>query len=153
MEPNVVGLEAAVLQLSPLQVPGAEAFGLRLVGVQTSWQGSLCVETTALPGTELSVTGYLQHYQLTDLRDPALTNLKTVASDLLARREAIAYGLEVMARRSLGRKVYGWISYTLSKSLHSYGGGAVGPSDWDQRHVFSDSFRIVLPSVGVRCEL
>jgi hypothetical protein len=121
----------------PLQIPGAEAFGLHLLGLQTSWQGSVGVETTAVPATTLAVTGYLQHYQLTELRDPTLTQIDTVASDLLVRREAVAYGVEVMARRPLTHRLYGWLSYTLSNSLRSYGGGAVGPSDWDQRHVLN----------------
>jgi hypothetical protein len=97
------------------------------------------VETTVVPAAELSVTGYLQQYQLTDLRDPSpsLATLDPVADDLLAKREGIAYGVEVMARRPLTRRLYGWLAYTLSNSLRSYGGGAVGPSDWDQRHVLN----------------
>jgi len=136
----------------PLQVPGADAFGLRLLGLQTAWQGSLGVETSVIPGAELTVTGYLQHYQLTELRDPTLTSLKTVGSQLLARREALAYGLEVMLRRPLTNRLYGWISYTLSTSLRSYGGGVVGPSDWDQRHVLNAvaGYRVGRNTLGAR---
>ena len=41
----------------PLQIPGVEAFGLRLLGLQSSWQASLGVETRRLAGFELGVTG------------------------------------------------------------------------------------------------
>ena len=69
----------------------ADAFGLRLLGLQTSWQGSMGVETSAVAGAELSVTGYYQHYQLTDLRDPSLFQLDTLASDLLMALTALAF--------------------------------------------------------------
>jgi hypothetical protein len=134
---RVVGGHFTQLPSLPLQIPGADAFGLRLLGLQSSWQASMGVETTAVAAAELSATGYLQHYELTDLRDPTPTHIDPVASDLLARREAVAYGLELMARRPLTNRLYGWLAYTLSKSLRSYGGGAVGPSDWDQRHVLN----------------
>ena len=49
----------------------------------------------------------------------------------------MSYGLELLVRRPATQRLYGWLSYTLSNNLRSYGGGAVGPSDWDQRHVFN----------------
>jgi len=123
--------------------------------LQTSWQSSMGVETVAIPEVELTVTGFLQHYQLTELRDPTLTSLNTVASELLARREALAYGVELMARRPLTNRLYGWISYTLSNSQRAYGGGAVGPSDWDQRHVLNvvAGYRIGHNTLGARFHL
>ena len=152
---RIAGGHFTQLPSLPLQLPGAEAFGLRLLGLQSSWQSSLGVETVAIPQLELSVTGFLQHYELTELRDPTLTNLNTVASELLARREALAYGVEFMARRALTNQLYGWISYTLSNSQRAYGGGAVGPSDWDQRHVLNmvAGYRIGHNTLGARFHL
>jgi hypothetical protein len=121
----------------PLQIPGADGFGLRDLGLQSSWQGSVGVETSALAGLELSATGYLQHYLLTDLRDPTPSRPDPLADDFLINREGVAYGLELLVRRPVSKRLYGWLSYTLSNSLRSYGGGAYGPSDWDQRHVFN----------------
>ena len=57
----------------PLQLPGAETFGLALYGLQSSWQGSLGVGTKRRYGLEMNVTGYVQRYVLTDLRDPSVT--------------------------------------------------------------------------------
>jgi hypothetical protein len=119
----------------PLQIPGAEAFGLQLLGLQTAWQASLGVETSHFAALELGVTGYVQRYALTDLRDPRPSNPDPLADDFLIKRDALSYGVELLARRPLSNRLHGWLSYTLSNNLRSYGGGAVGPSDWDQRHI------------------
>ncbi len=122
----------------PLQLPGAESFGLALYGLQTSWQGSLGVGTKRAHGFELDVTGYLQRYVLTDLRDPSITmSVDPVADDFLVRRDALSYGLEILLRRAQTERLYGWLSYTLSENLRAFGGGVIGPSDWDQRHILN----------------
>jgi hypothetical protein len=121
----------------PLQIPGADGFGLSTLGLQTSWQGSVGVETSHVAGLEMTATGYYQRYVLTDLRDPAPSKPDPLADDFLINRDAVSYGLELLVRRPLSHRLYGWLSYTLSNNLRSYGGGAVGPSDWDQRHVLN----------------
>jgi len=125
----------------PLQLPGAESFGLALYGLQSSWQGSLGVGTKRAHGFELDVTGYLQRYVLTDLRDPSINanivNSDPLADDFLVPRDALSYGLEVMVRRAQTERLYGWLSYTLSENLRAFGGGVIGPSDWDQRHMLN----------------
>jgi hypothetical protein len=120
----------------PLQLPGVESFGLSLYGLQSSWQGALAVGTTRLRGFEASLTGYLQRYVLTDLSDPIFTNLSDpLADDFLVRRDALSYGVELLVRRPATERLSGWLSYTLSTSQRALGGGVIGPSDWDQRHV------------------
>ena len=121
----------------PLQIPGVESFGLRLFGLQSSWQASLGVETNRFAGFELSLTGYVQRYVLTDLRDPTPSNPDPLADDFLIRRDALSYGIEVLARRELSHRLHGWLAYTLSNNLRALGGGAIGPSDWDQRHILN----------------
>ena len=122
----------------PLQVPGAEDFGLALYGLQSSWQGALAVGTTRFLGLDASVTGYVQRYVLTDVRDPVLsTAVDPLAEDYLVRRDALTYGAELLVRRALTERLHGWLSYTLSWNERALGlgGGVIGPSDWDQRHV------------------
>ena len=122
----------------PLQLPGAESFGLALYGLQSSWQGSLGVGTKRGHGLEMNVTGYAQRYVLTDLRDPSVTrNVDPLAEDFLVRRDALSYGLEVLVRRAQTERLYGWLSYTLSENVRAFGGGVIGPSTWDQRHILN----------------
>ena len=120
----------------PLQVPGAENFGLALYGLQSSWQGAVAVGTTRFWGLDASLTGYLQRYVLTDVRDPVVTKMiDPLADDYLVRRDALSYGAEVLIRRAPTERLHGWLSYTLSWNERALGGGVIGPSDWDQRHV------------------
>ena len=122
----------------PLQVPGAENFGLALLGLQTSWQGALGAGTTRLYGLETSVTAFVQRYRLTDLRDPVITrHVDPFADDFLVARDAASYGVEVLVRRPSTERLHGWLSYTLSNSRRALGSGVIGPSDWDQRHVLN----------------
>jgi hypothetical protein len=120
-----------------VQIPGAENFGLALYGLQTSWQGSLGLGTKRLRGLEIEVTGYAQRYVLTDVRDPVLVMPDPLADDFLVRRDALAYGVEVMIRRPFTERLYGWLAYTLSTSQRALEGGVIGPSDWDQRHILN----------------
>jgi hypothetical protein len=119
----------------PLQLPGFEGFGLGSLGLQSSWQGALGVDA-ALPGAlSLRASSFLQRYRLTDIRDPELGD--PLLDDFLTRRDALAYGLEVMARLPPAARLHGWVSYTLSRAQRAFEGGVVAPADWDQRHVLS----------------
>ncbi len=137
-----------------VQIPAAENFGLALYGLQTSWQGALGIGTRHVRGVEMEVTGYIQRYVLTDLRDPALINPDPLASDFLVRRDARSYGLEVMIRRPATERLHGWISYTLSQSQRALG-GVIGPSDWDQRHILNAvlGYRLGDYTLGARAHL
>lgn len=119
-----------------VQIPAAENFGLALYGLQTSWQAALGIGTQRLRGFEVEVTGYIQRYLLSDLRDPASVNPDPLASDFLVRRDARSYGMEVMIRRPASERLHGWLSYTLSQNQRALG-GFIGPSDWDQRHILN----------------
>lgn len=136
----------------PLQIPGVESFGLALYGLQSSWQGSLGVGTSHFDGAQIELTGYLQRYVLTDVRNVTISSLDPLADDFLARRDALSYGGELMIRRPLSNRLHGWLSYTLSNSLRALGNGVVGPSDWDQRHVLNLvlGYRIGRYTVGGR---
>ena len=119
----------------PLQIPGGENFGLALYGLQTSWQAALGVGSKRLRGLEIEATGYVQRYVLTDLRDTTVIASNPLAEDLLIRRDALSYGVELLLRRPASERLHGWLSYTLSRNLRAFGGGVIGPSDWDQRHI------------------
>src|SRR5262249_18864756 len=69
---NLSGGRFTQLPSLPLQVPGAENFGLALYGLQRSWQAAAGATTTRFWGLETSLTAFLQRYVLTDVRDPTL---------------------------------------------------------------------------------
>jgi len=139
----------------PLQIPGAEAFGLKFLGLQRSWQGSVGVETNHFAELELSATGFIGSYTLTEVRDPTAAHPDPLADDFLTQRDALSYGVELLARRPQTRRLHGWLSYTLSNSVRSYGGGAIGPSDWDQRHILNlvVGYRLGRNTLGARAHL
>lgn len=138
-----------------VQIPAAENFGLALYGLQTSWQAALGFGTHALRWFDAEITGYVQRYVLTDLRDPALINPDPLASDFLVRRDARSFGLECMLRRPASYRLHGWIAYTLSRNQRALGGGVIGPSDWDQRHVLNTvlGYRVGRYTLGARGHL
>jgi len=138
-----------------VQVPAAENFGLASYGLQTSWQSSVGVGTRKLRAVDVEVTGFLQRYVLTDLRDPTLTTPDPFANDFLVRRDARSYGVEVMVRRPETERLHGWLAYTLSQNQRALGSGLIGPSDWDQRHILNAvvGYRIGAYTLGLRGHL
>ncbi len=136
-------LKAAVGQFSqmpslPVGVPGFESFGLATYGLQRSQQASLGVESALEDrlglDVDLDTSVFYQRLHLTDLKNTLIPDPE--AGDLLQTREGESYGLEVMIRRPMKHKLYGWLAYTLSRSLRVVDGFIV-PSDWDQRHILN----------------
>jgi len=133
-------LKAAAGQFSqmpslPVGVPGFESFGLATYGLQRSRQVSFGVESALEErlGIDLNLDSsiFYQRLHLTDLRNSLIPDPQ---SDLLEPREGESYGLELMIRRPMKHKLYGWLAYTLSRSLRVVD-GIIVPSDWDQRHI------------------
>jgi len=133
-------LKAAAGQFSqmpslPVGVPGFESFGLATYGLQRSRQASFGVESALEErlGIDLNLDTsiFYQRLHLTDLRNSLIPDPQ---SDLLEPREGQSYGLELMIRRPMKHKLYGWLAYTLSRSQRVVDGMIV-PSDWDQRHI------------------
>lgn len=135
-----------------VQIPGVENFGLARYGLQSSWQGSLGVRTRRWLDLEMEATGFVQRYVLTDIRDPTLTSRDPLLGNFLVSRDARAYGLELMLRRSEKERLHGWLSYTLSRSERALGGGVIGPSDWDQTHIVNAvlGYRVGRNTLGMR---
>jgi hypothetical protein len=122
----------------PVGVPGFEGFGLANYGLQRSRQGSLGIESALEDRLGLDVnldtSLFFQSLHLTDLTNTLIPDPE--ASDLLQPRDGESYGLEVMIRRPMKHRLYGWLAYTLSRSLRVVD-GIVVPSDWDERHILN----------------
>jgi len=119
--------------------PGLEGFGLAENGLNESFQGSLGAEAT-LPW-DLSLDGQIYaswlgrvseftFQQFADAgRGPGTNDAQQVA------RKGRSYGLEVIARRRLGHRLFGWLTYTLARSERDVGAYGWRPSDFDQTHI------------------
>lgn len=136
-------IKAAVGQFSqlpslPVGVPGFEAFGLATYGLQRSRQASLGFESALAQrvgvDVNLDTSFFYQRLHLTDLRNTLIPDPE--APDLLEPREGRSYGVEVMLRRPMKHKLYGWLAYTFSRSVRVVD-GIIVPSDWDQTHVLN----------------
>jgi hypothetical protein len=119
-----------------LQVPGFESFGNKTYGPQWSLQGSVGAEAPLSGALTLDLTFYYQRFQLTDLE--SIFNVDPQRPNIVERRDGEAYGMEVMIRRGLSERLYGWIAYTLSRSERLIGYYQLhAASDWDQRHILN----------------
>jgi TonB family protein len=124
-----------------------------------AWQSSVGVEATLPYLIETRVTGFynrmyhLQRPSNAVIETPNGTPRREVLAD---DGEGRAYGLEVMLRRRLERGLYGWVSYTLSRSERFVEGGAVVPFNFDQTHVLNFALSWLINArwrIGARFQL
>ncbi len=118
-----------------IPVPGLQ--GAAKEGLQTGVQSSAGAEVDL--GDD--VTGSLTLFQnvLFGLTDPlGLFQLQRAdpGVDNEDRATSHSYGLELLLRRSLTKRLGGFMSYTLSRSTRA-SGRLEGPSSFDRRHVFN----------------
>ncbi len=112
---------------------------------QRAWQNSVGFELDVGALFDARVTGYYNH--LFDLPafggiapsigDPVESGDIGVDSTSLFSTQGRAYGLELFLRRRLERGIFGWISYTLSRSERVKSNGNVSLFNYDQTHVFN----------------
>jgi hypothetical protein len=118
----------------PVATAGMEAFDLATLGTQHSWQSSLGTQLRLGAAWSVESTAFFQRFRLSDLRSTLSGDPQTTG--FLEMRDGRGYGLEVMIRRPVDERFYGWLAYTLSYSTRDFD-GATGPSDWDQRHILN----------------
>jgi TonB family protein len=176
---SAVWLKAAVgLYHQPprfvLPLPGLDTMPLKY-GLLQSIQTSLGAEIPLSQHFSASVEGYFAYMDPTifDLTVnsqtlnivPNTTLIRTntaatqttaqeVLDRLLVPHTGRAYGLETLIRRQAKSGLYGWLSYTLSRS-ERYKDGAWAPYDFDRTHLVNLVAGLLLPrnwDVGVRLQ-
>ncbi len=155
-----------------LPLPGFDTMPLRY-GLQESIQTSLGVEAPLREHFSLSLEGYFAYMNPTifdlsvnsqDLNTTGNTSLvpgttippTTTAQQLLDRLASPttgrAYGIEAMIRRESKSGLFGWLSYSLSRS-ERYRDGSWVPYDFDRTHLVNLVAGLRLPrnwDLGVR---
>lgn len=139
-----------------LPLPGVDISALDL-GLLSSLQSSAGFETRLAPGVELDVQTYF------NWMDPVLFDLALNRSpdELLGRhdnesdndfarslytgRKGRSFGLEVMLRKRDSDGLFGWISYTLSRSQRQDDEGNWQAFDFDRAHILNLVAGLKLP--------
>lgn len=132
---RVVATSGIASQPPSFILPGP-GFALDLQGgLQRSFQASVGVEADLPWDVTATVTAFHdEFFNLNDaLGDVSLGNPSSL-NGFNQRVDGDSYGLEVMVRRRLTRRLGGLISYTLSRSERLLSGGMV-PSAFDRTHV------------------
>ncbi|MDP3273979.1 MAG: TonB-dependent receptor [Deltaproteobacteria bacterium] len=107
---------------------------------QRAWQSSLGTELSLPAQFELRLTGFFNRqwqlprasYEFVEGQGQGAMRARALSDG-----EGRAYGLEVQLRRKIERGVYGWLSYTLSRSERFIGEGRVVPFTYDQTHILN----------------
>ncbi|HEX7601412.1 MAG TPA: TonB-dependent receptor plug domain-containing protein [Polyangiaceae bacterium] len=141
---------------SAIPIPGLD-LGTLNEGLQSSVQASQGIELALPLDFSLTTTAFIQNYlNLTDQFATCITVSGNQADDscVSKRVRGRGYGLEVLLRRDLTKRITGWISYTLSRSTRETTGPVVsspGPvsinlpasasgdvlAEFDRTHVFN----------------
>jgi len=113
--------------------PGLEGFGLNQ-GLNRSAQASVGVELS-LPW-DSSIDGQVYGNWLPRLSEYAL-GFDSDAPSGQSTYSGRAYGLEIIARRRLGHRLFGWVTYTLARAERNYPGAGWRPADFDQTQIIN----------------
>jgi hypothetical protein len=113
--------------------PGLEGFGLRESGLNESIQTSAGVEAK-LPG-DVSIDAQVYYNWLRHVSEYTFQNGSRI--DDVASLTGRSYGLEVIARRRLGNRLFGWLAYTLARAERDYGAIGWRPADFDETHLLN----------------
>jgi len=139
-----VTLKAGVgLYHQPPQLAAGEVdpvFGNPDLGSRRALQTSVGVEWNIRPDLLLSVEGFYNRLWAIPISSSALVerNGQLVPQNLVNGGRGRIYGLEVLFRQALTRRLFGWISYTLSRSERlDQTGEPWRLFDYDQTHVLT----------------
>ena len=106
-------------------------------GLQSAVQYSAGLSYSLPSGFESSLAVFQNvFFNMTDLISLVQLQSTTSKDETDFRSTGHAYGMEVMLRRSLSRRVGGFVSYTLSRSVRS-SGELEGPATTDRTHVLN----------------
>jgi TonB family protein len=132
-----VKASAGIYQSPPrflLPWPGLEGFGLNR-GLNRSYQVSAGVEVPLPWDATIDAQVYGAH--LTRVTEFVLDEDLGGSGDDLRQSTfpGRSYGFEVIARRRLGHRLFGWLTYSLARAERQYLQAGWRPADFDQTHI------------------
>lgn len=131
---------------SPIPIPGIESFGFER-GLQRNTQASFGYEWQVLPDrVRIEQEAYVG--RLSNLQDYELGDSEFEVEeleDVISQVNGWTYGLETLIKLEPGQQMFGWIAYTLSRSVRDFPLGGTAPSNWDQRHIINGVLGYKLP--------
>ena len=126
------------------QLPSARqmssGLGNPLLGAESAIHSSVAVEQTFSEGTSIGITGF--YNEMWDLAVRSTRTIEGAEGPVFERFDNLGlgrtYGLELLIRKPLSRRFFGWISYTLMKSERkSPDDDGFVLFDQDQTHILS----------------
>jgi len=116
--------------------PGLSGFGLDR-GLNRSYQSSLGAELT-LPW-DATLDGLVYYNWIPQVTEFSFLRYMTAANGLRQAFQAThpgrAYGIELIARRRLGHRLFGWVTYTYARAERELPGQGWQPADFDEPHL------------------
>jgi TonB family protein len=108
---------------------------------QRAWQSSVGTELTLPAHFEVRLTGFFNRFWQLPRASYEFVEAQGSQGAMRARAlsdgEGRAYGMEFQLRRQISSGIYGWLSYTLSRSERFIGEGRVVPFTYDQTHILN----------------
>jgi hypothetical protein len=123
---------------APVPIPGIESLGFDR-GLQRNVQAAFGYELRLGDAALLTQEAYLgrldnlQDFELAASQDDPANEIE----DYLIQVAGWAYGLETMLRLDPTLRVYGWVAYTLARSVRDFPVGGTVPGSWDQTHILN----------------
>ncbi|MCX4240940.1 peptidase associated domain and porin domain-containing protein [Paraliomyxa miuraensis] len=127
LAPTIILPSALVSSFEPRVPFDGNSLGMRVV---SSTQASASVEVELPQQLDLRVGGFVRSFH-----DPGRVGVHDTELGLSGTATTgLDYGGELLLRRRLTRKLYGWVAYTLMRSRRAVADGTVVPGDFDQPH-------------------
>ncbi|MEM7151520.1 MAG: energy transducer TonB [Myxococcota bacterium] len=130
---------------APQPVETSEEFGNPELGLQRGWQNSLGVAQQFDYGISLDATGFFNYIwdQPTASENLIVRQDGSVGPELFANTQTgRVYGLELLLRKQLTNRFFGWLAYTLSRSERR-------PTPSEEYRVFDFDQTHILTLIGV----
>jgi len=145
---------------APQPVEFSDVFGNPRIGLERAVQTSVGVTQTFPRGFSLDGTAFFTYLWDEVAQSPAIVRRAdgVVGPEVFANSQVgRTYGLEILARKELTRRLFGWVAYTLNRSERKpRPGEPYAVADFDQTHILTLIAVVRLPKnwqVGGRFRL